>query len=667
MRPWLARGRWTRSARLRVFSCLALGGAWLLSAPLSAGLDLPFLQRGALLSPSKPAYWRYEMVELRAQAQGSLSPARQPVLEARFFRNGRPMAGLPGKDACLLRWDPNVEAWTGRWPIPFNPVLGEVEARLSTPAEPGQGELHVQSLGPGQQSELWVKPGQWLASCRFEIRGRKPYALPKGFGVMTLEPGAHGYKFRDPDGRPGYPEGIDRLFDWARFMEADALWHGGIQTQVWSKERDEDTWPWSKEHLAQVWNLAAKAKQQGLPYGPYMLTFLVGGDYQKTDYDFTKAYDRSTGGLHTLRFVSMGDPLRQRQLSAIIKRLGATPGVSYIGMDYVRNDKGGLEFTDQFLYDLGLQAPPELRDGDPLARQVWLGHMLAMNLDPSIQHQWDWWRAHKVAQVVKGILDEADVKQPIWVFSLGWKQGHQHGQDPRMLIDAGVSFNSPMFYEADQDQFPAMLQDWAHYLSGTGGSLALGQVVDTPLLHPRLGLNGPEEHYQRQMESLALLGPVTNQLGFFWHDINRAASGGRTASNAREWALAGASTFSRLREAAGTVPVSLDVTVGGAPPRLTATVRVSSLIKVPLEKLRLEPVWTSGLGRIQPGALWVRDLKAGEVRDISFTVELSDRYVRARYRNAAAMERMLAFKAHVPGDPAWPRSAFAFKYWKAQP
>lgn len=236
-----------------------------------------------------------------------------------------------------------------------------------------------------------------------------------------------------------------------------------------------------------------------------------------------------------------------------------------------------------------------------------------------------------------------------------------------MLIDAGISFNSPMFYEADQQQYPVMLQDWRRYLDKTGGSLALGQVVDTPLLHPREGLNGPEEHYQRQMESLDLLGPVTDRLGFFWHDLNRAAAGGRTASNAREWALAGASTFSRLRERAGVVPVSLEVEVGGAPPQLTATVRVTSLAKVSLEKLRLEPVWTSGLGRSVPGPVWIKDLKPGESRDLTYTVQLTDRFVRARYSKTAPVERMVAFKARIINDPAWPRSAFAFKYWKLKP
>jgi hypothetical protein len=81
----------------------------------------------------------------------------------------------------------------------------------------------------------------------------------------------------------------------------------------------------------------------------------------------------------------------------------------------------------------------------------------------------------------------------------------------------------------------------------------------------------------------------------------------------------------------------------------------------------VEPVWTSGLGASKPGATWVRDLQPGESRDLSFSVEVTERYVREHYRVGAPTERMLAFKARSPGDSRWPRSAFAFKYWKLNP
>jgi hypothetical protein len=234
-----------------------------------------------------------------------------------------------------------------------------------------------------------------------------------------------------------------------------------------------------------------------------------------------------------------------------------------------------------------------------------------------------------------------------------------------MFIDAGISFNAPMFYEADQDQYPILLGDWQHYLGKTGGALVLGQCVDAKLLHPRAGLNGPEEHYQRQVEALGRLGPLVNRLGFFWHDLNRAMEGGRSPEGMREWALAGASSFARLREAAGTVPLSLSVTAFGSDPELSGILRVRNVGKTRLDEVRVAGLWTPGLGDFKPHNWWVLGLMPGEERDLSFTVSVSPRYIRARYRAGAPSERMVAFRARVVRDPAWPRSDIAFTYWKA--
>lgn len=644
----------------RAFLCLAL----LMGARLDARLDLPFLRAGLKLSTSKPAYWRYEMVEFQIDTLGGgLNPAEHPLLEVQIFKDGVRAQGLPGREACLLRWDANTQAWRGRWPIPWNPELGDYEGRLLAPAAEGQGELHSHFSGPGLSRQVWVQPRRWLAQCRFSIRGRKPVEVPSGYSVVSLEPGSLSYRFPGPEG--GY-RSWSKAFDWVHLMEADAFWHCGVQTQVWPGMKPESL-PWAKSHLDMVWEYAEEARRRNVAYGPYMLTFLVGGDYLRTEYDFALSYERSSGELKPIRFVSLADPRRQRDITAILKKLGATPGVTHIGMDYVRANTGGLEFTDEFIADLDLDVPPALQAATVEQRRRWLGLQLALDHDKRLQHQWDWWRAHKVSLVLKGILEDAQVKQPIWVFSLGWKQGHQHGQDLRMLIDAGISFNAPMFYEADQEQYKAMMQDWQRYLGHTGGSLVLGQVVDRPLLHPRPGLNGPEEYMQRHMESLEQLGPVTDHLGFFWHDLNRAVLSGRSSNGAREWALAGAASGSRLREAAGAVPVRLDVQVGGAPPLLSGTVSIRNLTHERLDKLKVEPVWTPGLGVVEPRLWWVKDLQPGELRQLTFSTQVTPRFVRERYRGDAADERMLAFKASVWQSTRWPRAAHSFSYWKSSP
>jgi len=667
-----------RSPRFRVFSFLSLAlsltpSAWpgpksgspkpppAIVDPGSQRLDLPFLHTGVHLSTGKRAYWRYEMVDFQVDAAGGvLNPSSDPVLEIRIFRNGRPSLGLPGKDACLLRWDPNLQAWHGRWPIPWNPELGEYQARLARPAALSEGSEHSYFAGPGLTRTVRVLEGRWLADCGFTLKGRRPSMLPPGFSVITLEPGSSGYRFPGPEGGPRKSQ---NAFAWARFMGADAFWQCALQTDVQRGTKPADL-PWGQHDLAMMQQYASEAASQGVAFGAYMLTFLVGGDYKRTDYEFTLSYDRRSGSLQPIRFISMADSKRQREITAALKMLAATPGVSYIGLDYVRANTGGLEFTDEFLNDFDLEVPEDLRRAGVQERRLWLGRHLAYDQDKRLHDLWDWWRAHRVALVLKGMLEEAKVTQPVWVFSLGWKQGHQHGQDPRMLIDAGISFNSPMFYEADQDQYPVMLSDWRHYLGGTGGVLVFGQCVDSKLLHPRPGFNGPEEHLQRQMEVLSELSPVTDRIAFFWHDLNRAVAGGRGGEGMREWALAGAASFSRLREAAGALPLSLSVTSEGVVPSLSGTVKVRNISSARLDKVRVEDVWTPGLGEMTPRSWWVRDLEPGESRDLTFTVAITDRYVRPRFRAAATPERMLAFKASAWHDPAWPRSDIMFSYWK---
>jgi hypothetical protein len=633
-------------------------------------LDLPFLHAGVHLSTAKRAYWRYEMVEFQVDAPGGvLNAASDPVLEVRVFKDGRPVAGLAGREACLLRWDANLQAWRGRWPIPWNPVLGDYEARLAEPAGPGEGAEHVYFAGPGLTRTVKVLENRWLASCPFTLRGRTPQMLPAGFSVITLEPGQKGYKVPGPDG--GGREPLN-AFAWARFMDADAFWHCALETEAWSGQGPEDR-PWQQEDLENMRDYAAEAAAQGVAYGAYMLTFLVEGDFRSTDYEFTLSFDRASGTLQPIRFISMADSKRQREIIAALKLLATTPGVSYIGLDYLRANTGGLEFTDEFLSDFDLDVPAELRRAGVEERRLWLGRHLAYDQDKRLYELWDWWRAHRVSLVLKGMLEEAKVTQPVWVFSLGWKQGHQHGQDPRMLIDAGISFNAPMFYEATGDQFPAMMSDWQHYLAKTGGVLVLGQCVDSKLLHPRAGFNGPEEYLQRHMEALDALAPYTNRIAFFWHDLNRAMAGGRGPEGMREWALAGAASFARLREHDGVVPLGLSISAAAeAPPagaaafpaRLSGTVRVNSLAAVRLDRVRVEGMWTPGLGDFEPAGWWLRDLKPGEYRDLTFTVSLTERQVRAPYAQGAAQERMLSFKARVVKDPAWPRPAVDFLYWK---
>jgi hypothetical protein len=628
--------------------------------PLNA-LELPTMKAGPHFSTGKDQYYRYELVDLSLDGTTlPFSGKEFPNLEVRFLFAGKEVRGLPGREHAVLIWDESREAWRGNWPVPWNPKLGEYTAEVLAPdANAAPGKIFGGPAGDWEvHSSLTAAP---LAQAVFTIRGRKPIDLPPGFSVMTLEPGSNPYSsFPGVDGeKPSWY----RLLEWAHFMQADAFWHAAGQTQVWGP-LNSSNFPWDQDHLKMARQFAAESKLQGIGFGAYMITFMVEGDFQKTGYTFTTGYEHSINSLVNLRFISMGDPKRHQDLVNLVREFDGMDGVSWIGFDYVRDDTGCLEFIDEFISDMNYQLSPTMKNGSLKDRQMWLGYLLSVHSGGSLEAEWDWWRAHKVATVMKSILDDAKPKKPVFVFSLGWKRGHQHGQDPRMFIDAGVSFNTPMFYQVNSDQFRILLEDWKNYVNGMGGTYVFGQPVDTPLLANDRGLNGPEELYQRQVDTINTLFPLADHVGLFFHDINRAMGGGRGPESMREWAIAGAAAFSRLRESAGTVPIRAEILEGAAetPLGITFSVRITNLTKEKIPLLRLDGVRVSGIVDYQPSSLDVPRLKPFEIRELNWVATKGPRIVKARFQGITPDNRMLAVRARVLGSDEWKRPSFAFKY-----
>jgi hypothetical protein len=340
----------------------------------------------------------------------------------------------------------------------------------------------------------------------------------------------------------------------------------------------------------------------------------------------------------------------------LLKQLNENELVDHIGLDYMRTDRGGLEFTDQFLSDMDVRVGAKLRKGTVQSRERWLGRILAHDEEPELEDLWNWWRAHKVAQVLKAMLEEANVRKPVWVFSLSWEQGHQHGQDPFMLIDAGLSFNAPMFYHANEDQFPQILNQWKRYLGEGNGTFILGQPVDSKLLVTRVGRPGPEEHYKRQMKSLKIADPQKHQLGFFWHDMDRAVGG--SGYSTREWAISAAATFSGLRERQGVQPLRLEI----LNPKMTPLgvrfkVRATNLGDRAMSKVRIRGLPMPGIGEYKNHKKDIYNLAPGKSRIFKWEATWSER----KLRSGKADMRMIALRGHAPfKDVRHP--SFIFRY-----
>ncbi len=639
---------------MRRAACLAALCFW--HSGLRA-IEAPLSVSTLELSCDQAEYWRYDWVEITVRMpQPSTALGAGPLL-ARIRQGGHDVAGMRGREKAVLIYDPLAKVWRGRWPIPFNPVLGDYQVELL--ANPASAKARKVYAGPG--IDYWVRwdekaPPQ--AETSFRILGRPPYDLPPGFAAMTLEPGRHGYNlFPGVDGeKPSWY----RILEWARFMHADAFWHAGSLTYANNKGKQRT---WEPQHLNMTRQFAAEvaARGQGPAFGSYIVLYMVGGDFAHTPYTFTTAYEKATDSLHSLRFISMGDERRKREVVAMMQELSNTAGISYIGFDYVRNDKGGLEFTDEFVRDMQLQLPEELRQSTLEQRQLWLGRELALDKwDEPLEHLWEWWKARRMAKVMKSMIDESGVSKPFFLFSLGWNMGHQHGQDCFMFNDAGIAFNAPMFYEVDEGQHNAMMREWQSYLTNPGGSFVTGQPVDDHLLRNKRQLTGPEEHFTRAMDTLSILKPRAAHLGYFWHDLNRALAGGRGPHDIREWAITGASVISRLRESDGVVPMRLEITEGKHIPLGVAfQVRVTNLTAKPLALIRLDGVWTPGVLSYSPNYIDVPKLKPFETRDIPWLASWDAREIKERYRDTAPDLRMIAVRGRAVGGN-FKRPAFTF-------
>lgn len=599
---------------------------------INAGLALVGLMASMAsaleLSTNQDSYFRYEVVTLSASlGQSETAQAFPRVLKARVFKDQQWVTGPGDLKTVPLRRDPATGAWKGYWPIPFNPPLGTYQARLSVLTEEGTTVT---------------------AGAEFRVKGGTPAVLPAGFSVVTDEGGKRG-PYATPGLSPDEPPSYKNMIRWADAMGADAFWECIGQSQVW-KELRKEQFPWPAGSLSLAKKAGQAAHDAGMKYGAWITAYVVIGDNPRASgYEFTQGYDVKTGMLKTLRYVSLGCEKRFQDIAGLLKQFEAMPEVDYLGLDYMRTDFGGYEFASEFVRDMSIPVPADWERTSPEEQSRWMGRLIQVKRDPAARARWEWWRAHKVALLVRRLVEEVKPTKPLWVFSLGWETGHQHGQDVAMMMDAGIGFNAPMFYSIAKPDFPNMLSDWAAYLKQAEPSLVVGECVDWNLLGRTTSPSGPQEHFDRQVQTVKRFFPLAKHLGLFWHDVARAHFGARGPYGAWEWALAGAASFSRLKAEAGRLSYRLTL----IPPeklRLGETgeirVEIANATSNSLNAVSVELLPLPRLEIQSPAIKTIRDLGPGQRA-----------HVRMHARTSQIFEKnggwqMLAVKAHAAGDAA---------------
>ncbi len=595
-----------------------------------AGLVCTMQAWGLELNTGKDAYWRYELVDVAASLSQSETASAYPAqLEATVWQNQKQIVSVGNLKKIILKKD-SAGNWKGVWPIPFNPVLGDYEVHVDV----------LQADGTTETTEA-----------EFAIQGKEPFVLPKGFSVVTDEGGKQG-PWATPGLAPGEPKSWKNMIRWADFMGADAFWECIGQTQVWGTFKKEN-FPWPAGSLNFAKKVGQYAHENNLKYGAWITAFVViGKNVEATGYQFTTGYDKKTDTLRNLHYVSLGCEKRVQDIINLLKEFEASPEIDFMGLDYMRTDFGGYEFADEFVRDMNIPVPGNWASLPAQEKSLWMARLIEVTRTRTVRERFEWWRAHKVATVVTHVIGEVKPTKPIWVFSLGWVTGHEHGQDVGMMRDAGINFNSPMFYSLPKESFPNMIKDWETYLQRSKLTLVIGECVDHNLLGRTLNPPSTQEHFDRQMAALKGMQPLCESFGLFWHDVARAHYGSRGPFGTMEWVLSGAATFSELRSQVGRISYSVKLT---GPKQLVlnqpADIRVevtnnqgNSITAVAVEMLPLPRL------EIESGSKMIGTVSAGGARSVTLKCRTDQRFL----KNGG--QQMIAVKVKCAQDA--PRDAF---------
>lgn len=461
--------------------------------------------RGLTLSASKADHFHYDIVELTLNSgdsavSGSFLSSPPHFVVMRGSQTITTIAGI--REMTAKNVAPG--AWTARWPVPWNAPVGEYRPVL---------------LGrPDLAAKLKISP--------FRIGRRVPKAMPKGFVVATLESvmPLSSMKVKAPDGTATDWRG---LLDWSKYVGADAFFMLGGQTPGLGKDEI-----WMRTNLEMIPRVAAECKKRGLQFGVYAMFSLTMSKVPLERYQYGE--DVHDAKPVPTRAISLREHKRVDDVVAFLKPYADDPNVDWIGLDYIRNALGGYELVDDFVAEMpGIAVPAEWRKLTRDERMVWLARKKIMRRDMDFVEAWEWWRARRVALIVREIKARLNGK-PLWAFTLTWEKGWHHGQDPVMMNDAGVDIDALMFYEADKAQYAAMMKSWHEYVKINDVQLLPGNIFDWGL-HQK-DEAGPGEFGRRMRAAVSGVYANGPARGIFYHDMARLLWGRLGTWGTRGWA-----------------------------------------------------------------------------------------------------------------------------------
>jgi hypothetical protein len=490
----------------------------------------------------------------------------------------------------------------------------------------------------------------------FTIKKRQLAPVKKGLAVVDLELNASVRRksFVSPDGTK---KDCSALLEWVKHMDADALWIlSGETTGFQARSEFED--PWDQGPLDNLAALKALAPKFDVDIGAYIMCFYVPGDYGVPPrYEPATGYYGSTDTLYRAKHISLDSERRILDIIELARRFQTDPEVHYIGFDFIRTGKtDGYELAEDVVHDTNARTPDSWASFSREEKIRWFARKIEVEKDPLVIEKWRWWRAQKVAQIIKRVIEEAGITKPVWVYTLGWNHGKEHGQDPVMFFDAGVTIDAVMLYEASGEQFKNLLPQWKSYLRAQDGNIIVGNCVDEKLLDSDT-LTPPDELFRRNVEGYRNIMQGGLARGVFFHDLSRAFWGRRGAHSTMEYATAFQSSVYSLRKELQVAGLVVDLVVQDTKSEMPDQIRINGFIQVKnpgaktLDKVVIElvdPQPTSGLNyvynetRYENGSrLDVGGLGSLESKKVEFAI--------SRNRDFPSADR-IRFKVEISGQ-----------------
>ena len=472
-------------------------------------------------------YYRFEIAKFIFR--GDINPKRAKVAVHRDGKIIPPFMSDP-----FLNLNKEEGEWTANWFFGYDTPSGEYRAVLYYDGYP-------------------------VASAEFGYIKREPVKVNRAMSFVSLEANTPIYTRRAFNTKGERVEFTDALLDWMEYGDIEGFVNLSGQTTGWNNVSREK--PWEYYCVRNLQEIGKEVHKAGGIVGAYIMCFYTpAGGWNKGGYEPAKAISFTSNGtfIRNSQFVSFRDKKRFNDIVELAKYFNKLPYVDMIGFDFIRfGEMAGLENVDDFVREMNVKTPSGWDKYSDYQKMMWMGQKIRDHTG-SYRKRWNLWKAYRTASFIYNVRKEAKLTKPVWVYTLGWDKGWEHGQDPFMFTDAGVMMDKVMLYEASPTMFEGMARSWSQFLKDGGVNYVPGNQIDAVVNESIHGRNPVEEYYARLTRGSDFY-PGGSQ-GVFIHDMLRAFWSHRRAGYSYyEWLLSGFSAVSHNRYAKGEIPFTLSI------------------------------------------------------------------------------------------------------------